>query len=158
MYHYLTLLTFFSESFFEILVNNILFAGRTAINLNNLTSGRVSILSSFPEKISGHWLLGIGSTYYECFPLSCILQFGVIAGNLVILVAYSPLLFCIKLDRREPIAAIFLMVSIGYIINSLFEGLAPVGPGVKCYYLWLMFGILMSKNQFNKQQKQQKFA
>jgi len=142
------LLTLFSQSFFGVLFNNILFAGRKASDLNNLTSGRVHILSSFPDRINGHWLTGIGSIYYECFPLSCILQFGLIAGIMIIIVSYSPLYFCVRLNRKEPDSSAFVLVCVGYIINSLFEGLAPIGPGVKCYYLWLMFGILISKGRF----------
>ena len=145
------LLTLFSESFFNVLFKNILFAGRAATSLDNLTSGRVSILSSFPIRIQGNWLTGIGPTYYECFPLSCVLQFGLIAGAIVILVSYSPLFSCAIIRKKDPVSSIFILVCIGYIINSLFEGLAPIGPGVKCYYMWLMFGILISKGKFSPQ-------
>lgn len=139
------ILMLINESFFNTLVNNILFAGRNLNDLDSLSSGRVSILASFPDRMQNHWITGIGSTYFECFPLSCILQFGVVCGFSLLVLSYSPIFFSLKLNKSHFINAIFSLVCIGYIINSFFEGLAPIGPGVKCYYMWLMFGILVSR-------------
>ena len=106
---------------------------------------RVSIVSEFPTLIEGHWLTGIGSLYFECFPLSCILQFGIITGSIIIGIAYLPVIKSLKLDRTNVYSSILVIVCIGYGINSIFEGLAPIGPGVKCYYMWLMYGILFAR-------------
>ena len=38
-----------------------------------------------------------------------------------------------------------VLIALGYSVNGLFEGLTPFGPGVKCYYMWLLFGILVGK-------------
>lgn len=141
-----TLTLLMNENIFEMFVNNIMFAGRDASSLDSLTSGRVSILSEFPALIDGHWLTGIGSLYFECFPLSCILQFGIIAGSIIIGIAYLPIIKCLKIDRKNVYSSIFVIICIGYGINSIFEGLAPIGPGVKCYYMWLMYGILCTRD------------
>ena len=134
-----------NENLFDMFVGNILFAGRNASSLDSLTSGRVSIVSEFPTLIEGHWLTGIGSLYFECFPLSCILQFGIITGSIIIGIAYLPVIKSLKLDRTNVYSSILVIVCIGYGINSIFEGLAPIGPGVKCYYMWLMYGILFAR-------------
>ena len=83
--------------------------------------------------------------YFECFPLSCILQFGIITGSIIIGIAYLPVIKSLKLDRTNVYSSILVIVCIGYGINSIFEGLAPIGPGVKCYYMWLMYGILFAR-------------
>lgn len=138
-------LLFANENFNNFIFNNVLFAGRNASNLNELTSGRVDILTSFPQLISGNWITGIGPTYYECFPLSSILQFGIVGGMLCILISLMPLLQSIKNHHFSEYWYLLLLISIGYCVNGLFEGLTPFGPGVKCYYMWLLFGIIISK-------------
>lgn len=139
-----TLVLLMNEHLFDMFVGNIMFAGRNASSLDSLTSGRVSIVSEFPALIEGHWLTGIGSLYFECFPLSCILQFGIITGSIIIGIAYLPIIKSLKFDRTNVYSSILVIVCIGYGINSIFEGLAPIGPGVKCYYMWLMYGILFA--------------
>lgn len=135
-----------NDNLFDMFIGNIMFAGRNASNLDSLTSGRVSIITEFPVLIRNHWLTGIGSLYFECFPLSCILQFGIITGTIILGVSYLPLLKCLQFNRKNIYCSIFILICIGYAINSLFEGLAPIGPGVKCYYMWLMYGILLARN------------
>ena len=135
-----TLVLLMNENLFDMFVGNIMFAGRNASSLDSLTSGRVSIVSEFPALIEG-----IGSLYFECFPLSCILQFGIITGSIIIGIAYLPIIKSLKFDRTNVYSSILVIVCIGYGINSIFEGLAPIGPGVKCYYMWLMYGILFAR-------------
>lgn len=125
--------------------NNILLAGRDITDLNSLTSGRVDILQSFPSLIQGKWLTGIGSIYFECFPLSAILNFGIVFGILIVALAYSPMYYGFKWKIYNEYTEMFFLICLGYITNSFFEGLAPIGPGVKCYFMWLMFGILREK-------------
>lgn len=48
-------------------------------------------------------------------------------------------------DRLDIYVSIFIMVCIGYGINSIFEGLAPIGPGVMCYFMLFMYGILYAR-------------
>ena len=134
-----------NNQFNNFIFNNVLFAGRNASNLNELTSGRVNILSSFPSLISGNWLTGIGPTYYECFPLSAILQFGIFGGLICIAISLQPLLYSFRARHYSDEWYLLLLIALGYSVNGLFEGLTPFGPGVKCYYMWLLFGILVGK-------------
>lgn len=135
----------FNENLFNMIVNNIMFAGRDASSLDSLTSGRISILSDFTMLIEGHWFTGVGALYYECFPLSCVLQFGVVTGIFIIGISYLPIIKGIRFDRSDIYFSILAIVCIGYGINSFFEGLAPIGPGVKCYFMWLMYGMLYAR-------------
>lgn len=135
----------FNRNLFNMIANNIIFAGRDASDLDSLTSGRISILSEFTTLIGGHWFTGVGALYYECFPLSCVLQFGVVAGILIIGISYLPIIKGIRFGKSDIYFSILSIVCIGYGINSFFEGLAPIGPGVKCYFMWLMYGILYAQ-------------
>lgn len=136
---------FTSAAFNDMIFNDILFAGREANNLDSLSSGRVSIINQFPEIIKGHWLFGIGATYYECFPLSAIIQFGLIPGMILIIISLIPLLFGCKRLKISEDWFLLTMIAVGYNINSIFEGITPFGAGIKCFFLWLLLGILLSK-------------
>lgn len=135
-----------NNRFYDFIVNNVVFASRNISNLNDLTSGRVSIFSSFPALIAGNWFTGIGPTYFECFPLSAILQFGIIGGLLCIVISLQPLWKSFALRRVSEDWNLLFLISLGYSVNGFFEGLTPFGPGVKCYYMWLLFGILLCKD------------
>ena len=139
------ILLFTNDSFNNFIFNNVLFAGRNVTNLDDLTSGRVKIISSFPQMISGNWFTGLGPTYYECFPLSAILQFGSIGGVLCIIISLQPLGKSFKFRHYSDEWYLLFLIAIGYTINGLFEGLTPFGPGVKCYYIWLLFGLLIGQ-------------
>lgn len=138
----------------EIIINGVIFAGRNANDMSELTSGRTDILSTFPRMMRGNWMTGIGATYFECFPLSVILNFGIIFAIPILIFAYSPLVESFKQRRNGVLREMFFMIAVGYSINSVFEGLAPFGPGVKCYYLWLLFGLLpviSNKNELERE-------
>lgn len=139
----LLILLSISDEFKDLLLNKIIFAGRDFNDLDNLSSGRISILRDFPVLIRGNWLTGIGPLYFESFPLSAILQFGIFAGGILIYLSILPLLTSAK-RRNNELRSLLYYISIAYFVNSLFEGLAPFGPGIKCYFLWLLFGILNS--------------
>lgn len=136
---------FTSETFNDMIFNDILFAGREVTNWDSLSSGRVSIINQFPEIIEGHWLFGIGATYYECFPLSAIIQFGLIPGIVLIIISLTPLLLGCKRSKISEDWFLLTMIAVGYNINSIFEGVTPFGAGIKCFFLWFLLGILLSK-------------
>ena len=51
----------------------------------------------------------------------------------------------IKRENDSPfinmVNGVLIVLSISDLINGLFEALTPLGPGAKCYSLWLIFGI-----------------
>ena len=134
-----------NSSFNNFIFNNVIFAGRNAANLNELTSGRVDIVGSFPDKIKGYWFTGIGSTYFECFPLSAILQFGLPGGLIIIIISLQPLFASFRRRNESANWNLLFLISLGYSVNGLFEGLTPFGPGVKCYFMWLLYGLLLNQ-------------
>lgn len=150
----LTVTVFVSESFYTIVFDNIIFAGRNPNNLNELSSGRINIISSFPKLIKGHWLTGIGNYYLECFPLAELLNNGIIVGLSQILFALSPLIWWANKGRYilcKEYRIIFACASVVYIINGFFECLAPFGPGAKCSFLWMLYGIMSCECEWNRE-------
>ena len=130
----------------ETIVKLVILAGRDATNLDDVTSGRMKILNQFPGLIRGNWLAGIGSAYFECFPLSAILQYGLVGGVLMIIFSLLPLAEGFRRRRQSEAWFVLMLVALGFSVNGLFEGVTPFGPGVKCYILWLLYGILVTRD------------
>lgn len=139
---------------YDIIVNGILLGGRSASNLSDVSSGRFDEWVIFPQLISDNELFGIGKYKIESFPLSVLTQYGLILGTLFITVSLLPIIWGFKNRLKEnEIHIAFLIIACCYWLNGIFEQLAPFGPGVKCYMLWLLFGILMRKKDYFKKVK-----
>lgn len=147
-----------NPSLFNPIINNVLLAGRSISDLNDLSSGRINIIKEGLILFNSNIFSGIGSYYLDCFPISALLQFGIFGGSILILISLSPIVSSIHLCFKKVNKTIsycflgFLLISISYTLNGLFEGLTPFGPGVKCYLLWFMLGFYSNyKENYSKQ-------
>lgn len=148
----------FCEDLFNLLVKNILFNTKLDgslkyIDLNKLTSNRYDYLTVFPNLIKGNLLVGIGNYYMDNFYFASILNYGIILGVLVIIFALFPIkvAFFNKTDSSK-FNIVFRTITLIYVFNSIFECLAPFGPGTKCFFMWLLLGAVLSikMNKFKK--------
>ena len=140
-----------NNDFYNLIVNNVLLANRGSDNLDDISSGRLTIINEAIDlwrNTSIFW--GYGNHYIDLFYLSSYIQTGLLSGTIINLIAFQPLFFAVKhflLKKVKNIHMdIFIVVVTVYLINGIFEGLTPLGPGVKCYFLWLLFGIYSNKN------------
>ncbi|OUQ04804.1 hypothetical protein B5E91_08985 [Thomasclavelia spiroformis] len=143
------LLMVFNREFYNFIVYDIAFAGREASSLDSISSGRISIMKDFPKLFLERPLFGYGRNYIECMQIDALYETGLVGGVLINLLALMPLLyvFCMKkIKFYNDYNFVLLILSIIYYINSFFEQLAPFGPGVKCYFLWLVLGLAMRWN------------
>lgn len=151
-------IVFINKDIFDTLINNIILGGRESDNLEDLTSGRYSMWKSFPELFSESYIMGRGYYYIESFPLAILINFGMIGSIPIFIFTLEsirwPLIRIVKCKDKNIllILLIILLLSIVYWFNGLFEELSPLGPGVKCYFLWLTFGLCIgwNDNRFNK--------
>ena len=132
---------FHSEEAFNLIINQILLTGRKSLELDSLSSGRISDIISGFYLFQENMLTGVGSMYLDCFYVLSVYQYGVIGGCIVIGVALLPLVFVIRQGNSVPLY--YRLIVIAFSINGLFEGLTPIGPGVKCMLLWFVFGVYM---------------
>ncbi len=130
----------------KTLVEQILFANRDVTSLDDLSSGRIVIYSSFWDLVRGKELVGNGALYFECFYLSSIVQFGFPVG----LYLWGIVIYMIKsiksLYSKFNYGWLMMLLALSYSLNGIFEGLPPFGPGTKNFLLWLLFGIACSQN------------
>ena len=128
------------------LLDVYVFAGRSATNLNDLSSGRAIEWQNFWSDLGDDWLLGHGRMKRETLVLTSILEFGFPLGCLLIYLGFYPLLFGLWNFRRVSKERILYMtIAVCYVSNLFFEQLAPFGPGAKCFLLWLLIGIFAAR-------------
>lgn len=139
----LSIVIFFKEYvfFFE----NVILAGRDADSIDSIASGRFTQYNRFEVFFLNPFVgLGKEAPFIESFYLVNLVQFGVIGSFFVFLALLQPIHFyqkyCNGTDRLELVFAILIGL---YYINGFFEAVAPFGPGVKCFMLWLFFGYLV---------------
>lgn len=137
-----------NENIRSILIDNILLGGRDVNDLNDVSSGRVDFLYEFPKLFSENIWFGRGYYFSESFPLSVLLEFGIIGGALIFTFLFFPIHFFKKhLSSLYPLHLVFLLLLVTYYFNGLFEEQAPLGPGSKNFLLWLIFGYLLRERQ-----------
>ncbi|MEF2948059.1 MAG: O-antigen ligase family protein [Mediterraneibacter gnavus] len=129
-----------NQQLYEIVVNGIILAGRSATNLNDISSGRYDMIGEFWNMFIQQPLIGYGSYYLESFPLSVLVQYGIFGSIPILLFICLPFRILKKIHGIET-RKIVIILLICYYINGLFEELAPLGPGVKCYFLWFLLGL-----------------
>lgn len=136
-------LMIFHAGFRKTMVESIFFANREVTDLDAISSGRITQLSKFPERFFQHPLLGHGRAYVECMMLDAFLETGLIGGIMFNILAFAPVLYSARryLRERMPVDYVLLVMSSCYYLNGLFEQQAPFGPGVKCYFIWMLFGL-----------------
>lgn len=136
------------DSVYDLLVNNILFANR-GDTLADASSGRMDQWKNFARELSGNELFGDGKTERESLILTACIQCGIPMGFLIISYAVWPFVWTMRRTKRSSSKHMFflLLVALSYFIVAIFEQLAPFGPGARCFCLWLLFGIILSKEK-----------
>ncbi|MBQ2805878.1 MAG: hypothetical protein IJA78_00725 [Clostridia bacterium] len=134
----------FHAEFRSIFVDGILLVSRENESLDAISSGRLSLLHDYWPLLCENYGVGIGDFYLDCFPFATLIQFGIFASIPLFAVALYPLVrACRRSVYGEDWRFVLLLIAAAYLANSLFECLPPFGPGVKCYFLWLLLGIVV---------------
>lgn len=141
-------LVIFQPDLNNFIMKEIIFNNRD-MSINSFSSGRDVHWQKFYQEFENYMFFGTGGTYLESMPLAALFSYGLFGGIPVLLFAIEPLAYAINcLRKRRKNLDVILVVSISLVmlINSLLEEQAPFGPGVKCYLTWLIFGMLIGKN------------
>lgn len=139
-----------NDSLYDIYINQILLNNRSINDFSAITSNRDIQYEYFMQHFGEHWLIGTGGTYIEAMPLSVLMSFGIIGGIPVLLFSLYPLYIGLK-NRKIKAYRLFcnIIITLGLVmwINGIFEQQSPFGPGVKCYFLWLVTGLFLGYKQ-----------
>ena len=131
-----------NEYIYDVIINNILLNNKSGSDLNDISSGRLDHLSFFLTNFKEDYFIGQGNVWVESFPLNTLLNYGILGSIPVFVIWLIPLNFLKRKNYRDKkLYNSLSLIYVVYMINSIFEALAPFGPGVKCYMLWLICGI-----------------
>lgn len=148
-----------NDSLYDIYINQILLNNRSINDFSAITSNRDIQYEYFIQHFGECWLIGTGGTYIEAMPLSVLMSFGIIGGIPVLLFSLYPLYIGLK-NRKKKAYKLFcnIIVTLGIVmwINGIFEQQSPFGPGVKCYFLWLVTGLFLGYKQ-RKEKNEKKY-
>ena len=133
----------FNKNAYNLFINKIIFNNRSTTDLTVITSGRDEHFEYFIKQFPNYILSGTGGTYLESFPLAALMSYGFFGGILIIIYTFLPSYYVLKNRKKisdKRFKYLILSLNIVLVINGLFEELTPLGPGVKCFILWLFFG------------------
>lgn len=133
-----------NDNLYDLLINKIILNNRVATDLNTISSGRMDHVNIFIYNIKEFWGIGNGGMYLESFPLASLISYGIVGFMPIIILAFMPLVKCFKKPKSKSLLNlrhVVILLSLTMLVNGLFEELSPFGPGVKCYMLWLLFGL-----------------
>lgn len=136
-----------TPEYYESIVNGILFAGRDASNINDLSSNRISIFYNRLSDFSfDNCLYGIGNVYFDSFPIAIVVQYGLIGASILFLYLKKIICHINNLNKIDnPIFLTSFLLLISLLTNSLFEAYPPFGPGTKCMVFWMCYGFCFAE-------------
>ena len=139
-----------NHSFYNFFINKIMLNNLGNNNINNISSGRIDQYRIFFENFKGDvFWIGNGGQYLEIFYLAALMSYGLIGGCLIILLAFLPIRIAIKNSNTKKnlnINRLIIVLNSMFLVNAIFEELAPFGPGVECYFLWVITGLYLGLN------------
>ena len=115
-------------------------------DITAVTSNRDEHLEKFVRLFPSYCLWGNGGAYLESFPLAVLLSYGIIGGIPVLMYSLLPLHIAmknVKVETYRVFCIVIIALNIIMWVNGIFEEQSPFGPGVKCYYLWLVTGLFL---------------
>lgn len=148
---------FTNKAFYDRVITEIFFKGHEEVteeDYYHVTSGRSEMLKWFPAYFKQNWFIGGGSYAFENFYLDTLCKMGIVGAIPIFMFVFSPIYYFFK-DRKEKnsfeIRNMLLALCLLMCINGLGEEMTPLGPGVKCFVLWLSFGYFIGMRNKNKE-------
>lgn len=130
----------------ELIFNKIILNNQIDADLDTISSGRIWMIRNFFMVFSDYAFVGGSSIFVENFYLKTLLEVGVIGAIPVFIFL---LWFCYMLKKyfnfANPVDLSCLILLFVYYMDGLFDGMAPFGPGAKCFMLWLTIGFIINK-------------
>ena len=155
------LVFYFNPNVYRNFISQIVYAGRDANSISDLSSGRSDTIITGIEIFLENPLFGVGKRgTIDCFYVSILASDGLL-GLPGIIMALMPFVWSIRnLKNHSDVDLCFFSIAASLFLISILEELAPFGPGTRCYILWLMWGILLVNNQGSglKQEAAQKLS
>jgi hypothetical protein len=106
---------------------------------NALSSGRVEQIAESGRMFLNQPLTGTGNWYVDSFPISILTEMGIVGA----MPAFAMLFILVRSNLSGEVASLARLVKALMafaLVQCVFEGLPPFGPGVCYFLLWLLSG------------------
>ncbi|MCC6103025.1 MAG: O-antigen ligase family protein [Olegusella sp.] len=130
-------------------INHVFFIDKYAgTSLNTMSSGRGVYWSEALSVFEGSPAIGVGNYYVDNYYLNSLANVGIIGSVFIVglLVMRSMknlgMIGIISKEGIEPFIWIVFSLTFFYLIESIFEGLPPIGPGSCSFIFWMLSGYL----------------
>lgn len=111
---------------------------------NALSSGRVELWAAALEEFSNHILIGNEEYYVDNFFISVLVCLGIVGAAFIYPLYGWRIVHNLRAKQigniNKRMLTLYKCLSIFYIIEPIFEGGPPFGPGVACMLFWIMNG------------------
>lgn len=138
--------TFVYEPTRRYLFQALLFNRMNTGSINDFSSGRLTVYSKAIEQFSYSPLIGSGSWYADCSYLLILAESGLL-GFLLIepiwIIKIKENIGIKKFTYEKGRVDFVIGMTIFYIVESVFEGYPPFGPGVSTLGFWLFTTLLI---------------
>lgn len=114
-------------------------------DLNTFSSGRIGAFETAFKSILTTPIIGVGRYYVDCSYILILTESGVIGFALIEWIWIEKIVRCFRYQRENMTRIFLFMMTIFYIVESIFEGFPPFGPGVSSFMFWFMSSLLMNK-------------
>lgn len=135
-------------SLHHLFIDQIMLNNKDRTDIWGISSARNEQYEYFFATFPHYKYIGTGGSYIESFPLASLLSYGIIGSVPLFLFSIYPLRVARKSRRTQslrPYRVLVVALNLMMLLNGVFEEQSPFGPGVKCYLLWLVTGILYGK-------------
>lgn len=139
-------------------INQALLLERYAgADLNTLSSGRLSYFARAIQTFLESPIIGVGTWYVDCSYLLILAESGIIGFILIETIWTSVLMQNIRYgffssDANKKKDFVIIITSF-YLVESIFEGFPPFGPGVSSLGFWLFVGLLIRLYDLKRKKK-----
>lgn len=132
------------DSYRDIVFQNVF---KNSDDLTTISSGRDRLWSLAFERLNDNVFFGVGQKAgnIENFYLQNLTAFGIFGFWLSMSFIYIPIKKLFKdFDKNSQFELIAMLFVILYYLSGLFERTPPIGPGIRCFYLWFILGYVIS--------------
>ena len=133
----------FFEQIANILTNAFLFEKYNGADLNAISSGRIELIKIALQNYQNNLLFGIGRYYVDCSYIDILVENGIVGFVIIEFIwAYRIILNF----KNRNINNLMFGMTLFFIVESIFEGFPPYGPGGCCFLFWFLSELNLSKN------------
>lgn len=145
---FLIIFAFAYEPTREYLFQALLFNRMSTGGINDLSSGRLTAYSRAIQQFINSPLIGAGSWYADCSYLLILAESGIIGFLLIEPIWINKIKVNIgikKMGYEKRRVDFVIGMTIYYMVEAVFEGYPPFGPGVSTLGFWLFTTLLLKQ-------------